>query len=99
MKSEKTLRELISNLKGRISKVLTWTKELQGKEVFYLSEVFNTLDNIILYDKKLSEDKVTFFKDNLKDYSMMIKNSDKSYIKKHIIPMINSIVEKEWIEK
>lgn len=99
MTSSQKMRELLSNLKGRISKALTWTRELQGKEVFYLSEVFRTVDDIILYDKELSENKVAYFKNNLRDYSAIIKDSKQPYIKKHIVPMIDNIIEKEWIQK
>ena len=98
MLSNKAIRKLISNLKGRISKVLTWTKELQGKEIFYLGELFNTLDDIIVYDKEFTENKVLDFKSNLRDSLNIIKGSDKPYVKKHIVPMVKKVVDQEWVK-
>ena len=99
MLSNKTIREMISNLKGRISKVLTWTKELQGKEVYSLGELFNTLDDIILYDKELTVEKVQYFKSSLNNSLHVIDSSDKPYVKKHIVPMVKKVVDKEWVEQ
>lgn len=96
MLSKKVLKGNVTNLKGRISKYLTWTKGLQEREVYNLGELFRTLDEIILYEGDMPEAKVDYFKNNLKDYTVSIK-SDKSYVKKHILPIIDRMLEQEWI--
>ena len=96
MLSNKAIREMINTLKGRISKVLTRTKEMPPTEVYSLNEVFNTIDNIILSNSKLTETKVKKFKNSLRSSLFNIQNSERTYIKKHIVPTLESVIEEEW---
>lgn len=97
MLSGKAIREMISTLKGRISKVLARTKEIPPAEIYCLHEVFNTIDDIILCsDKKLTTTKVKKFKKSLKDSLFLIQDTNKTYIKKHIVPTLESVIEEEW---
>ena len=96
MLSNKAIREMINTLKGRISKVLTRTKEMPPTEVYSLNEVFNTIDNIILSNSKLTETKVKKFKNSLRSSLFNIQNSERTYIKKHIVPTVESVIEEEW---
>lgn len=97
MLSGKAIREMISTLKGRISKVLAKTKEIPPAEIYCLHEVFNTIDDIILCsDKKLTTTKVKKFKKSLKDSLFLIQDTNKTYIKKHIVPTLESVIEEEW---
>ena len=59
-------REMISNLKGRISKALTFSKKLSEEEKLILGGIYNSIDEIILWDKKLTKNKATRFKNILK---------------------------------
>lgn len=97
MLSNKAMRELMSILKGRISKVLARTKEVPPAEIYCLHEVFNTIDSIILNNnKKLTASKVKKFKKSLKNSLFLIQDSEKTYIRKHIVPTLESIIEEEW---
>ena len=99
MFSSKTVRELIFNLKGRISKILTISSSLSDEEVIALGGIYDTIDDIILWNKKLTKYRATKFKKTIKGYSSLIKNSKREYIKKHINPIIKNIVEQEWVRK
>lgn len=99
MFSSKTVRELIFNLKGRISKILTISSSLSDEEVIALGGIYDTIDDIILWNKKLTKYRATKFKKAIKGYSSLIKNSKREYIKKHINPIIKNIVEQEWVKK
>ena len=97
MLSGKAIREMVSTLKGRISKVLARTKEIPPAEIYCLHEVFNTIDDIILCgNKKLTTNKVKKFKKSLKESLFLIQDTDKTYIKKHIVPTLESVIEEEW---
>lgn len=96
MLSSKAIRELMNMLKGRISKVLARAKEIPPAEIYSLHEVFNTIDSIILYDKRLTTTKIKKFKKSLKESLFLIQDSEKAYIKKHIVPTLESVIEEEW---
>lgn len=96
MLSKQAIRELMNMLKGRISKVLSRTKEVPPAEIYCLHEVFNTIDDIILSDKKLTTVKVNKFKQSLKDSLFLIQDTDKTYIKKHIVPTLETVIDEEW---
>lgn len=96
MLSHKAVRELMNILKGRISKVLSRTKEVPPAEIYCLHEVFNTIDSIILSNKKLTTSKIKKYKKSLKESLFLIQDSEKTYIKKHIVPTLESVIEEEW---
>jgi hypothetical protein len=83
-------------LKGRISKALTFSKKLSEDEKLILGGIYNSIDEIILWDKKLTKYKATRFKNILKEYTNLIEDSNKTYIKKHITPILKKVVEQEW---
>ena len=89
---------MITNLKGRISKVLTFSKKLSEDERIILDGIYNSIDEIILWDKKLTRNKATRFKSVLSEYANLIEDSNKAYIKKHITPILKKVVEQEWVE-
>lgn len=92
-------QEMISNLKGRISKALTFSKKLSEEEKLILGGIYNSIDEIILWDKKLTKNKATRFKNILKEYVNLIEDSDKLYIKKHITPILKKVLEQEWVNE
>lgn len=96
MLSGKAIREMINTLKGRISKVLTRTKEIPPAEIYCLHEVFNTIDDIILCDKGLTTAKVEKFKKSLKDSLFLIQDTERMYIKRHIVPALETVIKEEW---
>ena len=98
MFSNKIVGETISNLKGRISKILTVSRNLAEEELIALGRIYDVIDSIILWDKTLTKNKATRFKKAIKECSSSIKNSKKEYIKKHINPMIKKILEQEWVK-
>ena len=96
MLSNRAIKELMNMLKGRISKVLSRTKEVPPAEIYSLHEVFNTIDDIILCDKELTTSRVQKFKKSLKDSLFLIQDTEKTYIKKHFVPTLESVIEEEW---
>ena len=98
MFSSKTTREMICNLKGRISKVLNVPRTLADEELIALGGIYDTIDAIILWNKTLTKNKASRFKKTIREYSALIKNSKKEYIKKHINPIIKKIIEQEWVK-
>ena len=97
MFSNKIVGETISNLKGRISKLLNVSRALDEDEIIALGGIYNTIDDIILWDKTLTKNKASRFKKAIKEHSALLKNSDREYIKKHINPIIKKIIEQEWV--
>ena len=97
MLANKRIKEMISNLKGRISKVLTFSKKLSENEKLILDGIYNSIDEIILYDKKLTKNKATRFKNTLREYTNLIEDSNKLYIQKHITPILKKVIEQEWV--
>ena len=97
MFANKRTREMISSLKGRISKALTFAKKLSEDEKLILDGIYNSIDEIILWDKKLTKNKATRFKNILQEYANLIEDSNKAYIKKHITPILKKVVEQEWV--
>ena len=90
----KTNKELISSLKGRISKVLNIKNTLLLEERSGLEGIYNAIDELIL-SKKEDSDIVTFTEE-LALHSKFLKDTEKSYIKEHIIPIINKVSNKGW---
>ena len=88
---------MISNLKGRISKALTFSKKLSEDEKIVLNGIYHSIDEIIMWNRKLTKNKATRFKNVLKEYSKLIEDSDKAYIKKHITPILKKVIEQEWV--
>ena len=89
--------EMISNLKGRISKALTFSKKLSEEEKLVLGGIYNSIDEIILWDKKLTKNKATRFKKVLQEYTNLIEDSNKAYIQRHITPILKKVIEQEWV--
>lgn len=98
MFASKTTGEMINNLKGRISKALTFTRDLPKEEKLSLEGIYNTIDSVILWNKELTKNKVTRFKTTLKGYAAFIRTSKKMYVIKHIVPMLDNVIEQEWIK-
>lgn len=98
MFANKRTKEMISSLKGRISKALTFSKKLSEDEKLVLDGIYNSIDEIILWDKKLTKNKATRFKNVLREYANLIEDSNKTYIKKHITPILKKVVEQEWVD-
>ena len=94
--TNKRVKEMISNLKGRISKALTFAKKLSEDERLVLGGIYNSIDEIILWDRKFTKSRTSIFKKSLAKYANLIEDSDKSYIKKHITPILKKVVEQEW---
>ena len=97
MFANQTIREMISNLKGRISKALAFSKKLSENERIVLGGIYKSIDEIILWDKKLTKSGAENFKRALSGYVSLIEDSNKLYIKKHITPMLKKVIEQEWV--
>lgn len=91
-----TNKELISSLKGRISKVLTLKNSLLLEERSGLEGIYNAIDELILSKKEESD--ITLFRDELELHSKFLKDTKKTYIREHIIPIINKVSNKGWGE-
>lgn len=90
----KTNKELISSLKGRISKVLTIKNSLLLEERSGLEGIYNAIDELILSKKEDSD--ITTFRNELELHAKFLKDTKKTYIQDHIIPIINKVSNKGW---
>ena len=91
---ERVDTELISSLKGRISKVLNLKSSLLLEEKSGLEGIYNAIDELILSKKE--ETDIRTFKDELALHSKFLKGTRKNYIKEHIIPIVNKVQDKGW---
>lgn len=96
MLSSESIRKMINNLKGRVSKCLVIPRALSDDELVSLDGIYTTIDNIIL-NKKLTKTKALKFKKLLKEYGRLIQSSEKAYIQEHILPVIEKLTKQEWI--
>ena len=90
----KTNKELISSLKGRVSKVLNLKNNLLLEERSGLEGIYNAIDELILSQKEDSD--ILNFRDELALHSKFLKDTKKTYIREHIIPIINKVSDKGW---
>ena len=84
----KTDKELISKLKGRLSKALNIQNKLSREGIY------ETLDRAILGSKKFEEE--TKFVEAITQYTDGLKATKRKFIKEHIIPLANKIATKKW---
>ena len=91
---DKTSSELISSLKGRISKMLNLKSNLQLEEKSGLEGIYHAIDEFILSPKESTD--IILFKDELSLHSKFLRDTKKVYIKEHIIPIINKVRSGEW---
>ena len=91
---DKANSELISSLKGRVSKVLGLKNSLQLEERSGLEGIFNAIDEFILSKREQSD--ITLLKDELSLHSKFLKDTKKTYIKEHIIPIVNKVSSGGW---
>lgn len=92
--SDKINDALISNLKGRISKVLVTSAKLPLEERSGLEGIYDAIDTWIL-SKKEDVDLLNF-NEEVSLHFKFIKDTKKEYIKEHIIPIINKVSTKRW---
>jgi hypothetical protein len=90
----KSNRELINSLKGRVSKVLNVKSTLKLEERSGLEGIYAAIDELILSNKEDSD--ILTFRDELELHSKFLKGTKKTYIKDHIIPIINKVSNKGW---
>ena len=89
-----TDKELISRLKGRLSKALNIQSKLSKEEKICMEGIYNTLDKVILTNKE--DSKEIDFTNTFIYYSERLKITKRKYIKDHIIPLVTKIVTKKW---
>ena len=88
--------EILSSLKGRTSKLLSGAKRVTIEEQLEVERLFNVIDEMILWNKKLSKTKEGYFKSVLKTCRNKLENSKKKYIQDNIIPLLGHIIEQDW---
>lgn len=91
-----TDKELISKLKGRLSKALNVQNKLSKEEKLCMEGIYETLDKAILDSKKFKSE--TDFTDAMVHYTDGLKGTRRRFIKEHIIPLANKIATKKWGE-
>ena len=91
---DETNDALISNLKGRISKVLNAKNTLSLEEVSGLEGIYDAIDALILSNNDAT-DKLNF-REELVLYSKFIKGTKNTYIREHIVPMVNKVSIRRW---
>ena len=88
--------EMLSSLKGRTSKLLSGAKRVTIEEKVEVERLFNIIDEMILWNRKLSKTKEGYFKSALKTCKNKLSNSKKPYIQENIVPLLGHIIEQEW---
>lgn len=92
-------KKVISTLKGRISKALSNASVLNETERVELEVIFQEIDNLILYKGVSLKTMKEKFQKKLQDAVVALKKSKKSYLKNHIIPLMNKISNGTWKEE
>ena len=87
---------LISNLKGRVSKVLNFRTTLLVEELSTLEGVYRAIDKYILSNR--TDNDTDIFKSGLCNYLKLLQDSKKSYIKEHIVPLMSKVGTRKWSE-
>jgi hypothetical protein len=86
---------LISNLKGRISKVLNiGASTLPLEERSGLEGIYDAIDTLLCSNKDQSD--VKLFKDELLLHSKFLHDTQKNYIKEHILPIVKKVSTGKW---
>ena len=88
-----TDKELISKLKGRLSKALNIQTKLNREEKICMEGIYEALDGVILGKKYAEEEE---FSKALLNYLSGLKSSRRKYVKEHIVPLVNKIATKKW---
>ena len=91
-----TDREILSSLKGRTSKLLSGVRKISNKDKEAIEKTYSLIDEIILWNKKLTKAKNTYFKNNLTKCKNELETSDKKYIHEHVIPLLGKVINQEW---
>ena len=87
-------KELISKLKGRLSKALNVKTKLSKEDRTQLETVYEAIDKAILGSEDFENAEA--FQGLMAKYSADLKVSRKKFIKEHIIPLMNKIATKKW---
>ena len=90
----KTRNALISNLKGRISKILTSKVRLEPDELISLELVYQALDSFILSKRKDGD--TENLRGVLNFQAKALNSSERDYITQHIIPLMNKVSNRRW---
>lgn len=86
-----TDKELISKLKGRLSKALNVQSRISKDERMCMEGIYETLDRAILNPEDTSE-----FAQSMVFYTEGLKRTKRKFIKEHIIPLANKVATKKW---
>lgn len=91
-----TDREILSSLKGRASKLLSGIRKISSKDRKAVERAYCVIDEIILWDKKLTKTKSSYFKKELIKCKDELETSDKKYIQEHVVPLLGKVINQEW---
>ena len=94
-----TDKELISKLKGRLSKVLgvQLKQKLTKDEIQCLENIYDVIDKVIIGHEKYAKDEEA--KKDLNNLLLVLENTKRKYLKEHIIPLVNKVATKKWGDK
>ena len=91
---ESNERALIGNLKGRVSKMLSISTQITQEERNGLEGIYRAIDSLLLSKREQAD--IETFKEELKFNFGFIKQTKKSYIRAHIVPLVNKISTSKW---
>lgn len=90
-----TNNALISNLKGRISKVLNiGASTLPIEEKSGLEGIYNAIDTLLCSEKDTTD--VLNFKEDVLLHSKFLRETKKNYIREHILPIVKKVSTGKW---
>ena len=87
-------RLFISDLKSKLSRVLTFKKRLEKVEQVDLEEIYKLTDYLIT--KGDNAEGVEIFKDSMSIYAERSKMYEKPYVKEQIVPLIQKACNRNW---
>ncbi len=90
-----TSNALISNLKGRISKVLNvGASNLPLEERSGLEGIYSAIDALLCSKKEPTD--MTIFKEEVLLHPKFLSGTKKAYIKEHILPIVKKVSTGRW---
>ena len=86
---------LISNLKGRIAKVLNMgASTLPLEEKSGLEGIYDAIDTLLCSKKEPSD--MTTFKEDISLHAKFLCGTKKNYIREHILPIVKKVSTGKW---
>ena len=92
-------KEILNNLKGRISKLLSKNRKISVEDRTTSEKIYKTIDKLILLNKQSNGHNYTHLRNILCSYKGELNLSKNEYIQKHILPLLSRVLNTRETEK